>query len=418
MKKLLLLLLLIPVSTEAQVSRVWIRQGTTLPVSCTNKTVLFNLTATDGANAAGIYRCTGTAYVVVTTVTSAIGATSTDGMVLQNTTAATVGAQKWSPRLRLTGRGWKTDATAGSQTVDWIIENQPVQGAANPSTNLVFSSQVNAGGYTPRMTISSAGALTITSCTGCGGITNGAPANNIPVSNGTNLITGSLFDNGGGVISTSPGVGLTLSPTVAATANQGASIALTASDGFAEVTDGAQIGGDIIIQSGNAATGDGVDPAEGGAVNIQTGSGVNGGASGAIILTSGSVIAATGLFSVDTGGTAQIAATASNDTINIGDPAGGGNLFGLRVVGGATQSLVLGDTGGANLSLDVTTSTATLSATLALTPVAFASLPASPVEGMIAWVTDSNTATFRATIAGGGANKVLAIYDGTNWTVH
>lgn len=48
--------------------------------------------------------------------------------------------------------------------------------------------------------------------------------------------------------------------------------------------------------------------------------------------------------------------------------------------------------------------------------VAFASLPAG-VAGMTAYVTDSNTATWAATIAGGGANKVLAFYNGTNWTV-
>lgn len=49
--------------------------------------------------------------------------------------------------------------------------------------------------------------------------------------------------------------------------------------------------------------------------------------------------------------------------------------------------------------------------------VAFASLPASPVAGMTAYVTDSNTTTWGATIAGGSTNKVLAFYNGTNWTV-
>lgn len=77
-----------------------------------------------------------------------IGTTSTDGIILQNTTAATVGAQQYSPRLRLTGSGWKTNATAAAQTVDWIIENQPLQGAASPATALTFASQVNGGGYT------------------------------------------------------------------------------------------------------------------------------------------------------------------------------------------------------------------------------------------------------------------------------
>lgn len=47
----------------------------------------------------------------------------------------------------------------------------------------------------------------------------------------------------------------------------------------------------------------------------------------------------------------------------------------------------------------------------------FANLPASPVAGMMATVTDSSTATWGATIAGGGANVVLAFYNGTAWTV-
>lgn len=52
-----------------------------------------------------------------------------------------------------------------------------------------------------------------------------------------------------------------------------------------------------------------------------------------------------------------------------------------------------------------------------MTAVAYASLPASPVMGDLYVVTDSNTATWGATIAGGGANVVLAWFNGTNWTV-
>lgn len=51
-----------------------------------------------------------------------------------------------------------------------------------------------------------------------------------------------------------------------------------------------------------------------------------------------------------------------------------------------------------------------------LAPTAFASLPTGS-EGDLACVTDSNTATWGATIAGGGANNVLAYFNGTNWTV-
>ncbi len=76
-----------------------------------------------------------------------IGTTATDGLILSNSTAAGAGAQQYSPRLRLTGQGWKTDATAASQTVDWIIDNRPVQGTANPSSNLTFANSINGGGY-------------------------------------------------------------------------------------------------------------------------------------------------------------------------------------------------------------------------------------------------------------------------------
>jgi len=80
-------------------------------------------------------------------VTKAIAATSTDGLLLANTTAATVGAQKWSPRLHLSGRGWGT--TAGtSQAVDWIAEVVPVQGTV-PNARLDLSYSVAGGAYTP-----------------------------------------------------------------------------------------------------------------------------------------------------------------------------------------------------------------------------------------------------------------------------
>ena len=47
----------------------------------------------------------------------------------------------------------------------------------------------------------------------------------------------------------------------------------------------------------------------------------------------------------------------------------------------------------------------------------FATLPSSPLAGMQRYITDSNTATWGATVAAGGANKVMVWYNGTNWTV-
>lgn len=55
--------------------------------------------------------------------------------------------------------------------------------------------------------------------------------------------------------------------------------------------------------------------------------------------------------------------------------------------------------------------------TVTHTGVTFATLPASPVAGMVAYVTDSNTVVWGATIAGSSTNKVLAFYNGSAWTV-
>lgn len=90
-----------------------------------------------------------------------IGTSTTDGLILTNATAAAVGAQQYSPRIRWTGQGWKTNSTAASQTVDWMAEMQPVQGAANPTSQLAFYSQINGGGYTQRLVFQDANNCTI-----------------------------------------------------------------------------------------------------------------------------------------------------------------------------------------------------------------------------------------------------------------
>ena len=50
-----------------------------------------------------------------------LGVTQTtgDGLFLHNSTLATSGNQQISPSIRWRGSGWKTNATAGSQTVDF-----------------------------------------------------------------------------------------------------------------------------------------------------------------------------------------------------------------------------------------------------------------------------------------------------------
>ena len=47
----------------------------------------------------------------------------------------------------------------------------------------------------------------------------------------------------------------------------------------------------------------------------------------------------------------------------------------------------------------------------------FGNLPSPATAGAIAYVTDSTVNTWGSVVAGGGGNKVLAFYNGTNWTV-
>lgn len=88
---------------------------------------------------------------------SLAGTTRGDGVIVSNTTAATVGVQRYSPRVHWTGQGWKTTATAGSQTVDFAADVIPIQGTTSPTAELQFSSQINAGGYANQLVIGSNG---------------------------------------------------------------------------------------------------------------------------------------------------------------------------------------------------------------------------------------------------------------------
>jgi len=68
-----------------------------------------------------------------------------------------------------------------------------------------------------------------------------------------------------------------------------------------------------------------------------------------------------------------------------------------------------------------TTSGASASASLygtsaMLVPTTYAGLP-TPAEGMAAWITDSDTDTWGDVIGGGGAFKVLGVYNGSDWKV-
>ncbi len=83
-------------------------------------------------------------------LTTALGTTqaNSSGIYLQNNTAAAAGAQQISPGIVFEGQGWKTNATAASQAVDFREFVVPVQGTANPTGYLSWGSSVNGAGYT------------------------------------------------------------------------------------------------------------------------------------------------------------------------------------------------------------------------------------------------------------------------------
>lgn len=87
-----------------------------------------------------------------------IGTAQTDAVFLNNSTAAAVGAQQFSPSLHWAGQGWKTTATAASQTTEFRAFVRPTQGTTNPLGTLVFQSQTNGAGWNDTLQIDDGGA--------------------------------------------------------------------------------------------------------------------------------------------------------------------------------------------------------------------------------------------------------------------
>lgn len=103
-------------------------------------------------------RLTG-AGALVQVGTLAIGAISTDGVVLENATLATAGVPvQQSPRLRFRSHVWNTTVTAIDNTNDWWIEVLPASGAT-PSSILRFGKSLNGGTITYPLAISTIGTL-------------------------------------------------------------------------------------------------------------------------------------------------------------------------------------------------------------------------------------------------------------------
>lgn len=82
-----------------------------------------------------------------------IGVTSTDGIVLSNTTTATLGNQQWSPRLRFNGRGFTgaRGAPFPSFSDDYFLENRTSSSASVTTPGWLTLSYLQQGGSTQNL---------------------------------------------------------------------------------------------------------------------------------------------------------------------------------------------------------------------------------------------------------------------------
>jgi len=117
-----------------------------------------------------------TANAIITANRTNIQTTTTQGMAVINDTASTVGVtDQWSPGLDLTGHSWSS-LGVNDRYIRFRLETQTTS-AATPTGTLVIKSSVDTGAesWTNRLTLTTAGALTVQSVTASGLTINRVP---------------------------------------------------------------------------------------------------------------------------------------------------------------------------------------------------------------------------------------------------
>lgn len=155
------------------------------------------------ASALGINLSNANTWTALQTFNSnGLGTSTTDGILVDNTTAAALGAQQISPSIHLMGNGWGT--TAGtSQSIDYRINVLPVQ-AAVASGSLQFLAATNGGAYTAVATISSGGILsTPAGLTTGGGFTSSAAPGALSIMSTISATTANFFTSASSIIASS-----------------------------------------------------------------------------------------------------------------------------------------------------------------------------------------------------------------------
>jgi hypothetical protein len=117
-----------------------------------------------GGTLTGANTIVGTATNILSYQFDSLGTTQTNGAgaLFVNTTAAADGVQQISPSVVWEGQGWKTNATAASQSVRFATYVLPVQGAAAPTGDWRLLASINGGAYDEIIRITSRGNFRVT----------------------------------------------------------------------------------------------------------------------------------------------------------------------------------------------------------------------------------------------------------------
>lgn len=98
------------------------------------------------------------ADVVVISRRNFIGSAQTEALMARNSAVATASVAQFSPTIEWEGRGWKTDATAASQRLNFLSQLETtVTGTSQIEGDLVFSKKINGSGLTVIGRLSSKG---------------------------------------------------------------------------------------------------------------------------------------------------------------------------------------------------------------------------------------------------------------------
>ena len=131
-------------------------------------------------------------YTLTLGIADGLGTTSAPRITVRNTTAATAILTQVSPSIVLEGRGYASSLSA-TQIVRFRENILPVQGTTNPSATWRLQSEINnSGTFTDRMTVDSAGGVTLPGSV----VTTSSPVLNLTQtwSNSAVAFTGSVFN--------------------------------------------------------------------------------------------------------------------------------------------------------------------------------------------------------------------------------